>query len=727
MRRTFLSSMNAAAATSAAAGSTNKSTKFNKLMSPYTLNNGVIIPNRVMMGSMHTGLEETKDNPYGKMAAYFAERAAGGTGLIVTGGVSPNFEGKVHPWACKMTSMEDARKYKQVTKAVHEHDGKILMQILHSGRYSYSPIAVAPSSIAAPIWPFKKYGLRPIGMPKFWIKKTIEDFAKCAQLAQEAGFDGIELMGSEGYLINEFIAKKTNKRTDEYGGSYENRMRFMLDILARIRAHVDDKFIVMVRLSMLDLVENGSTLAEVNELAERVCAGGANMINTGIGWHEARIPTIATSVPRAAFTWVTKRTRDHLHSKGITNVPLVTTNRINTPEVAEEVIGRGDADMVSMARPMLADAYFCKKASEGREKEINVCIGCNQACLDHVFKQKTASCLVNPVACAELTLKVNRQRPTKGHYVVVGAGPAGCQAAITWAQQGQRVTVYEKESRIGGQFHLASRVPGKEEYRSAITYWENMLDKYRDLVDVRLNAEFLPNQLKGLSELPSGILVSTGCRPKPKNASIMLGLETNPIVYDYKEVLMGKAKVGKRVAIIGSGGIGHDVAVYLTHTRKPTIESFTKTWGIEMEGLIPGGVKKPEPVVADREIFMFQRSAEKMGKNLGATTGWIHRASLKHHKVTQIQGAGYKGLEGNVLSYEVGNSSKQLEVDTVILCAGQKSNREMYYALQTELKTPIGGKKREDIPLECVGGAKLATELDAKRAIMEAHTVALKM
>ena len=700
--------------------------KFQKLMAPLTLNNGVTLRNRVLMGSMHTGLEETKDNPYGKMAAFFAERAKGGTGLIVTGGVSPNFEGKVHPWACKMTSQDEATKYKQVTKAVHDNEGKILMQILHSGRYSYSPLAVAPSAIAAPIWPFRP--LRPIGMPKFWVKKTVRDFARCAKLAQDAGFDGIELMCSEGYLINEFLAKKTNKRTDEYGGSYENRMRFLLEILGGIRKAVDDKFIIMTRISMLDLVDNGSTLEEVNQLAELVVAGGANIINTGIGWHEARIPTIATSVPRAAFTWVTKRTRDHLHSKGITNIPLVTTNRINSPDVGEKVIADEDADMVSMARPMLADAYFCQKATDGREKEINVCIGCNQACLDHVFKQKTSSCLVNPVACAELTLKVNRQRPAQGNYIVIGAGPAGCHAAITWAQQGQRVTLYEKEGRVGGQFHLARRVPGKEEYGSAITYWETMIMKYSKLIDLRLNAEFQPNQLAGLIAPPSGILVCSGCRPKAKDSTIMVGLEASPIVFNYLEVLTGRAKVGKRVAIIGCGGIGHDVAVYLTHARETKIEAFNKTWGIDTTGLVPGGLKKGEPVIGEREITMMQRGTGKVGGKLGATTGWIHRAALKHQKVTQIPGCTYESLNGNTLTYSIGEKKKTMEVDSVILCAGQKSNREIYYQLKSQLVKPVGTLPSfADVPIETVGGALLASELDAKRAIMEAHTATLRL
>ena len=693
--------------------------RFSRLLSPLTLSSGHTLRNRVMMGSMHTGLEEAKVEPYQRMAAYFGDRAAGGTGLIVTGGVAPNWEGKVHPLAGKMSTKDEASKYQIVTDAVHQYDGKIIMQILHAGRYAYSPIAVAPSSVASPIWKFNP--MKPIGMPAFWIRKTIRDFANCAALAKSAGFDGIELMSSEGYLLNEFLVTHTNKRTDKYGGSYENRMQFPLEVLKAIREATGPDFIIMMRVSMLDLVPNGSSTDEVFEFAERVADSGATLINTGIGWHEARIPTIATSVPRAAFTWVTKRVRDHLRKKNI-NIPLVTTNRINTPVVAEEVLQKEEADIISMARPLLADADFVKKTEEGREREINVCIGCNQACLDHAFKAQTASCLVNPIACNELDLKP-RDRPSQKSYLVIGGGPAGCQAAITLAEQGQRVTLFETTSRIGGQFHLAKQVPGKEEYESAIRYWESMMHKHRKLIDLRLHAGFDAKNILGFAEKPAAIILATGCVPRLKNSEIMVGLETNDIVADYVDVLTGQFKVGKRVAIIGSGGIGFDVAVFLSHRRDLSLDHFAKTWGIDLTMQARGGLVTPQPEVTDREIFMFQRSPGKVGGKLGATTGWIHRAALKHQNVKQIKGAQYTGLDGNTLHYNIEGKQYALkDLDTVVLCTGQRSN----IAMKIDL-TELMHRKAMQIPVIPVGGCNVAAELDAKKAIAEAHRVALSV
>jgi 2,4-dienoyl-CoA reductase (NADPH2) len=591
---------------------------FVNLLSPLQVGNHTL-RNRVVMGSIHSGLEEVADSTE-RMAKFYGSRAKGEVGLIVTGGVAPNRVGMVYPMAAKLTTTAEALKFKPVTDAVHTEGGKILLQVLHAGRYSYSPVAVAPSSIASPIWLFNP--LKPIRMPQWWIRRTIEDFAKCCVLAREAGFDGVELMGSEGYLINQFIVSHTNKRTDAWGGSFENRCRFPLEVIKACRKAVDNDFLIMFRLSMLDLVPNGSSRDEVYKLAEAVCEAGADIINTGIGWHEARVPTIATSVPRASFTWVTKKCREHLRSKGYT-IPLVTTNRINTPFVAEEVLRDGEADLVSMARPLLADGNFVVKTRLGDTKNINICIGCNQACLDHTFSMKIASCLVNPVACHETklmpTVAASRKR-----IAVVGAGPAGCAFALCAAERGHSITIFERHS-VGGQFNVAKRIPGKSEFQSSIDYWHNGLSTNPKIKLVEKEAP--------LEELESNnfdhVVIATGCGPKPAK-TFLESADTNPNVMSYLDVLLGKKKPGKRVAVIGAGGIGFDVSIFLTHRAQPenrieAFNEFAKEWGIDTSLSSPGFLTKAVPSLSDREVFMFQRKQGKLGSKLGATTGWIHR------------------------------------------------------------------------------------------------------
>lgn len=644
--------------------------KYVKLLEPLDLG-FTSIRNRVMMGSIHSGLEEARENPYGKMAAFFGERAKGGVGLIVTGGVAPSWEGKVYPFAGKLTTSAEAKHYREVTDAVHVHGGKILMQILHAGRYAYSPISVAPSSVRSPI---AKFSVPPIKMPKFYVQKTIADFANCAKLAREAGFDGVEIMGSEGYLINEFIVRHTNQRNDKYGGSYENRIRFPLEIIEAVRKAAGPDFIIMYRLSMLDLIPNGSTKEEVYTLAERVAAGGANIINTGIGWHEARIPTIATSVPRAAFTWVTKRCREHLRSKGIM-IPLVTTNRINHPDVAEDVLRNGDADMISMARPFLADAHFVKKTIEGRVNEINICIGCNQACLDHTFKAKTATCLVNPVACYELSLTPVPAKIIK-HIVIVGGGPAGVSCAIALAERGHRVTLLEKSMTLGGQFNYAKLIPGKQEFESSIQYWSTMIAKYSDRIRLVLGNEATAQSIVDMC--PDEVVLATGCAPRPRTNDVIPGIDGKVNVVSYLDVITKKVTVGDRVAIVGAGGIGFDVAVFLTEDKVSSVDfaAFAQVWGIDTNLQTPGFLVAPKQIChGPKSVTMLQRSKGKVGKNLGATTGWIHRLVVKKHKVAQVSGVTYKNFTGDTLVFEEAGKEKSLSVDTLIMCHGQKSSR----------------------------------------------------
>lgn len=693
-----------------------RNSKYPNLLSPLDLG-FTTLKNRIIMGSMHTGLEEAKDNPYCQMANYFSERAKGGVGLIVTGGISPNFVGKVHPFASKMNTPRESEKYKEVTKAVHDEGGKILMQILHAGRYTYSPLAVAPSSISSPIWKFNP--MKPIYMPDFYVESTIADYAFCALLAKNAGFDGIEIMGSEGYLINQFLVEHTNKRIGKFGGNYEKRMRFALDIVNEIRKSVGNDFIIMFRLSMLDLIQNGSTNEEVFLLAEELSKAGVNIISTGIGWHESRVPTIASSVPRGAYTWVTKKCRDHLKSKNI-NIPLVTVNRINHPDTAEEILRKEEADLISMARPFLADPDFVKKTIDGRTNEINICIGCNQACLDHAFKNKISSCLLNPLACHEKERKIIPVSPElQKHVVVVGGGPAGASVAIYCVERGHRVTLYEKSDTLGGQFNLACKIPGKEEYESSIGYWTTMTNKHQDKITIQYNTNFDLDELSKLeSKLgrkPDEIILACGANPRPLNNKDIPGLENNPYVHSYYDVItQNKNKeLGNNIAIIGAGGIGFDVGVYLTHQGNLSKNDFCNQWGIDKTLESKGGLLNKQNFDTNRKITMFQRKQNKFGSTLGATTGWIHRLALKRHNIKQIGGVKYNIIGKNKLCYTIDDKEHIDEFTSIIMCHGQVSNN----LLEEEIK-------KTDIPVHKIGGCKLASELDAKRAILEANEIA---
>jgi 2,4-dienoyl-CoA reductase (NADPH2) len=666
--------------------------KYPKLLEPLDLGH-TTLKNRVLMGSMHTGLEEEK-NGYERMAAFYAERAKGGVGLIVTGGIAPNREGWVAPFGSRMTRKSHARKHKTITDAVHAADGKICMQILHTGRYGYHPFCVAPSAIKAPINRFK-----PRALSKRGINRTIRAFVRAAKLAKEAGYDGVEIMGSEGYLINQFIVQRTNHRTDEYGGSFENRIRFPLEIVEETRKAVGEDFIIIYRLSMLDLVDDGSTWEEVELLAKRIEEAGASIINTGIGWHEARVPTIATMVPRAGFAWVTKRLM------GKVNIPLITTNRINMPQVAEDVLADGCADMVSMARPFLADADLIAKAMDGRENEINTCIACNQACLDHIFEQKVASCLVNPKACHETEWDIRpTQQPRK--VAVVGAGPAGLSAATTAAERGHHVTLFEALPHIGGQFDMARRIPGKEEFDETVRYFTTLLEKYK--VDIRLNHRATLDELKAFD----AVVLSTGVIPR----KIQLPGADHPKVLGYTDVLRGNAEVGEKVAVIGAGGIGFDVSEFLLHERHAPEEVFLDRWGVDKSYTNAGGLKRPDDHAPKREVFLLQRKTTKPGKHLGKTTGWIHRASLKKAGVKMLSGVAYKKVDDDGLHIEIEGQSKILPVDNVVICAGQLSENSLLAPLQE------AGKE-----VHIIGGAKLAAELDAKRAISDGMRVAASL
>ncbi len=646
--------------------------------------------NRVLMGSMHTGLEEAK-NGYKKMAAYFGERAKGEAGLIVTGGVAPNRQGWVSPFSIKLSKASEAKKHLVVTDAVHKEDGKICMQILHSGRYGYHPFSVAPTKLKSPITPFTPWELSSRA-----VRKTIGDFADCAKLSQEAGYDGVEVMGSEGYLINQFIASRTNKRTDEWGGAYENRIKFPLEIVKAVREKVGEKFIIIFRLSMLDLVHDGSTWDEVVMLAKLLEEAGVTIINTGIGWHEARIPTIATMVPRGGFSWVTKKLM------GEVKIPLITTNRINMPDVAEKILADGHADMVSMARPFLADAYLVQKAREGREDEINTCIGCNQACLDHVFKNKRASCLVNPRACYETELNYEPTEKKK-RIAVVGAGPAGLAAATVAAERGHDVTLFEADSQIGGQFNMAKRIPGKEEFYETLRYFQKMIDLHG--VKLKLNTKIAADEL--VKQQFDEVVLATGVHPRQLSIP---GIDHKKVL-SYVDVLYHQKEVGERVAIIGAGGIGFDVAEYLTHEGKSSsldVKQFLKEWGVDPNNEVRGGIEGIAPALepSPREVFLLQRSTGKLGAKLGKTTGWIHRSSLKNKKVNMIGSVQYELIDDQGLHITVAGKPRTLEVDNVIVCAGQVSNRDLLKALE------VSG-----INTHLIGGADEASELDAKRAI----------
>jgi 2,4-dienoyl-CoA reductase (NADPH2) len=656
------------------------------------------LKNRVLMGSMHTGLEEEK-NGYERMAAYYAERARGQVGLIVTGGIAPNRSGWVAPFAAKMSTNAEARKHKIITEAVHVEGGKIAMQILHSGRYGYHPILVAPSALKSPITPFKPWALSTGG-----VRRTINDYARCAALAREAGYDGVEIMGSEGYLINQFIVSKTNRRTDEWGGSYENRIRFPIEIVRKVREAVGPDFIIIYRLSMLDLVPDGSTWEEVEMLAHEIEKAGATIINTGIGWHEARVPTIATMVPRAGFSWVTQRLM------GKVGIPLITTNRINNPEVAERVLAEGHADMVSMARPFLADPEFVRKAKENRAHEINTCIACNQACLDHTFQRKVASCLVNPRACHETELNY-LPAAVKKKIAVVGAGPAGLAFATVAAQRGHEVHLYDGEKEIGGQFNMAKQIPGKEEFHETLRYFAGQLHKYGVHLHLGkwIDADLLLSG--GFDE----VALATGVFPRPL---AIPGID-HPKVLGYIDVLKYHQPVGQKVAIIGAGGIGFDVAEFLSQETSPTslnVAAFMDEWGVDMHYETKGGLKNPEPDKAERTIYLLQRSKGKLGERLGKTTGWIHRSSLKNRKVQMIGSVQYHRIDDQGLHISINDVPQVLEVDQVIVCAGQEPMRDLFEPLQSK-----------GINVYLIGGADEARELDAKRAIDQASRMAAKI
>ncbi|WP_180160850.1 NADPH-dependent 2,4-dienoyl-CoA reductase [Acinetobacter sp. YH01004] len=657
------------------------------------------LKNRVLMGSMHVGLEEAPGG-YERMAAFYAERAKGGVGLIVTGGISPNDAGLTFAGGNKLDTRQEAEKHKVVTQAVHDTGGKIALQILHTGRYSYQPDIVAPSAIQAPINPSKPHALTSAE-----VQQTIADFVNCAKLAQYAGYDGVEIMGSEGYLINEFIVARTNHRDDEWGGSYENRIRFPIEIVKRTRAEVGENFIIIYRLSMLDLVEGGSSFEEVVQLAQAIEKAGATIINTGIGWHEARIPTIATKVPRAAFTWVTEKL------KGLVKVPLITSNRINTPEMAEHVLAAGHADMVSMARPMLADAFFVQKAEQGRSDEINTCIGCNQACLDHIFSMKIASCLVNPRACHETELIFKEATQTK-KIAVIGAGPAGLSFATYAAERGHQVTIFEASNQIGGQFNIAKTIPGKEEFYETLRYFKRQ-------IELQPNIKLVLNHTASFEQLLNAdfddVVVATGVTPRQLDIA---GIN-HPKVLSYIEVLKERKPVGQRVAIIGAGGIGFDTAEYLSHEGESgslNPEKFYDEWGIDTNYAHVGGLKAAKVEESPREIYLLQRKASSVGAGLGKTTGWIHRTGLKNRDVKMIAGASYDLIDDQGLHITVNGQSTVLEVDHVVICAGQESYTAMYEQLQA------AGKN-----VHLIGGAKEAGELDAKRAIRQGAELAAKI
>jgi 2,4-dienoyl-CoA reductase (NADPH2) len=657
------------------------------------------LKNRVLMGSMHTGLEDHER--LDRLAAYFAERARGQVALIVTGGFAPNEEGAPMAGAGTLTTARDARRHEVVTRAVHDEGGKIALQILHTGRYAMHRNAVAPSSLQAPISPFPPHELTAAG-----IEKQIADFVRCACLAREAGYDGVEIMGSEGYFINQFLVAATNHRSDDWGGAYANRMRLAIEIVRRTRAAVGPDFIVIYRLSMIDLVPGGSSWDEVVTLAKAIEAAGATIINTGIGWHEARIPTIATSVPRGAFAWVTQK------MKGEVRIPLVTSNRINTPEVAEGLLAEGAADMVSLARPMLADPQFVRKAAEGRAERINVCIGCNQACLDHIFVEKVASCLVNPRACHETELNY-LPAAKKRRFAVVGAGPAGLSAATVLAERGHEVHLFDAAPEIGGQLNMAKVVPGKEEFRAMLGYFEHRVAD----TGVQLH---LGRRVDARGLIDGGfdeVIVATGVTPRTPDIP---GLD-HPKVMSYIDVLRHRKPVGSKVAVIGAGGIGFDIAEFLAHQGAPTsldVPAWRGEWGVGDPALSRGGVEGvvPRIVPPARQVYLLQRSAGKVGAKLGKTTGWIHRAALKMKQVTTIEGANYERIADQGLLVSFGPSREQaswLDVDNIVVCTGQEPLRELFAPLQAA-----------GVAAHLIGGADVAAELDAKRAINQASRLA---
>ncbi|MDR5894132.1 NADPH-dependent 2,4-dienoyl-CoA reductase [Halomonas mongoliensis] len=666
-------------------------TAYPHLLSPLSLGH-LTLPNRVLMGSMHTNLEEAPGG-FARLAAFYAERAREGVALIVTGGIAPNPEGAVFQGAATLEGEAQLPDHRRLVEAVHAEGGRLCLQILHAGRYAYSPELVAPSAIQAPINPFT-----PRELSAEDVEKQIADYVRCATLAQQAGYDGVEVMGSEGYLINQFVCRRTNHRDDAWGGSFEKRMRFPVEIVRRIREAVGEAFLVIFRLSMIDLVEEGSTHDEVVALGRAIEAAGASLINTGIGWHEARVPTIVTSVPRAAFTEVTRRLKAELA------VPLITTNRINMPEVAERVLAEGHADMVSMARPFLADPAWVTKAAEGRSEEINTCIACNQACLDHTFAGKATSCLVNPRAGHETELVIEPARAPR-RIAVVGGGPAGLAAAVTAARRGHAVTLFERSAELGGQFNYARRIPGKEEFDETLRYFRVMLDKHG--VRVRLGCEADAQALAAFD----GVVLASGVRPR----RLELPGSDHPKVIGYPTAILHPERVGRRVAIIGAGGIGFDVAELLTQVGRPALdaEAWCEEWGVDLAVATPGGLKAPRRPEVPRRVFLLQRKASKPGKGLGKTTGWVHRASLKQRGVETLAGCEYLGVDDAGLHLRVGGEPRLLEVDSVVVCAGQEPVRDLLAPLQAA-----------GVEVHLIGGADEAAELDAKRAIDQGTRVA---
>jgi 2,4-dienoyl-CoA reductase (NADPH2) len=660
----------------------------------------VTLSNRVLMGSMHTGLED-RASDYPRLAAYFAERARGGVGLIVTGGIAPNRRGWVAPFAGKLSARHEVRRHRLVTDAVHGQGGRICMQILHTGRYAYHPLAVAPSAIRSPITPFTPHELSARG-----VERQIAAFVRCAELARSAGYDGVEVMGSEGYLINQFLVTRTNRRTDEWGGAFAQRMRFATEIVTRIRRATGRDFIIIFRLSMLDLVEGGNTWDETVELARAIESAGATLINTGIGWHEARIPTIATLVPRGAFTWVTAKLR------GVVRLPLITTNRINTPAVAEAILAAGQADMVSMARPMLADPEFVRKAAAGRADEINTCIGCNQACLDHVFEKKTASCLVNPRACHESELIYTRTASPR-RIAVIGAGPAGLACASVAAQRGHQVTLFDAAPAIGGQFNMARRIPGKEEFDETLRYFAKQLALGG--VILRLGVRVEAGDI--IADRYDAVALATGVIPRVPQIE---GIDHARVLF-YTDVLLRSAPVGDRVAIVGAGGIGFDVAMFLSQAETSAsldVDAFLASWGIDTTLAARGGLLQHAlpPAKSRRAISLLQRKAGRPGADLGRTTGWIHRMELKRRGVRMLDGIGYRRIDDRGLHIERNGRPELIEADNVVICAGQESLRE--------LEAPL---RAAGVETHLLGGALLAAELDAKRAIGEGCRLAASL